>query len=101
MNIRLAILASFALQVGGLFGAAYYAVAPNVSAATLPSVSAVLPDPLPVNQVVTETIAPRPSPVMAKAKSTASKAPKQGKVLACGGWNDSAVGGAYKRCEWQ
>jgi hypothetical protein len=91
------IVSSFVIAFVFVFGALAYAAAPT-DAAPVPSVRAVLPDPVPVDLSSVGVGFTRPA---AKVAPKGAKVATVAKVWTCGGWVDSQVGGGYKRCEWR
>lgn len=91
------IVSSFVIVFVCVFGALAYAAAPT-DAAPVPSVRAVLPDPVPVDLASVGGFTRPAAKVAPKGAKVAMVAPK---VWTCGAWVDSQVGGGYKRCEWR
>jgi len=97
MNTTLlaACLASFAL-IGVAYAAPGRATSPQVASAPTQSAS-VNRDVVPAPEAILVT-----SDVVIVAEAPAKKNPPRAKKsYVCGGWEDSQVGGQFKRCEWK
>jgi len=75
--------------------------APHAPPAPIPSVEVPPPDPMILSEVV--IAAPKntvkPAPIRAKVALPKPPTPKQ--FLCEENWQDSAIGGRYKRCDWK
>lgn len=104
MNKR---IVSTILVLACLVATAFVLAAPGkAESAPLPTVAAVLPAPAPT-PVIFETSSvliifeqPNAEQPSKPAPVARHKAPKA-KTWTCGTWEDSQVGGAFKRCEWR